>query len=325
MDRAGLIRSGDQRALATLLRDLDDGRAEAVAELRGLGAGGAAPFVVGITGPAGAGKSTLVDALTERLRARGTRVGIVAVDPSSARAGGGRGEPGGAVLGDRIRMQRHATDSGVFIRSLATRGARGGLSASAADVIAALGAGGYGTVLLETVGVGQAETDIAATADVVVVVLVPGLGDDVQALKAGLLEIADVLVVNKADRADADRAAGDLAAMLDIRRAAHAGEREAAAQPEVPIIRTVATTGQGVDEVLRAVEAAGAGPASPERRRARAAARIEQAALARLAVELRAALVPGGQGEALVDDVVQGRIDAAAAAEALMSRLGRGY
>jgi LAO/AO transport system kinase len=221
-------------------------------------------------------------------------------------------------------MQRHATDPGVFIRSLATRGARGGLSAGAADVIAALGAAGYGTVLLETVGVGQAETDVADAADVVVLVLVPGLGDDVQALKAGLLEIADVLVVNKSDRADADRAAGDLAAMLDIRRAAGAPRDGDAGRADVPILRTVATSGAGLDELLRVIDLS-RGPLAPARRRARAVARIQQAALARVADHVGAALQPGGLGGSLVDDVVEGRTDPAAAAEALMSRLGKGY
>jgi len=253
------------------------------------------------------------------------------VDPSSATGpamAAAPGTAGGAVLGDRVRMQRHATDPGVFIRSLATRGARGGLSAGAADVIAALGAAGYGTVLLETVGVGQAETDVVDVADVVVVVLVPGLGDDVQALKAGLLEIADALVVNKGDRPDADRTAGDLAAMLDIRRAAGAGRPDDSgargSRADVPILRTVATTGAGLDELLQFIDRS-RGPLAPARRRARAVARIQQAALARVAEEVGAALAPGGVGGTLVDDVVEGRTAPAAAAEALMSRLGRGY
>lgn len=325
MDRPHLIEAGDQRALASLIRDLDDGRPEAAGELRALTAGRAPPFVVGITGPAGAGKSTLVDGLIARLRARGERVGVVAVDPSSA------GPNGGAVLGDRVRMQRHATDTGVFIRSLATRGARGGLSGAAADVLAALGAGGYGTVLLETVGVGQAETDVAAAADVVVVVAVPGLGDDVQALKAGLLEIADVLVVNKGDRAEADRTLSDLAAMLDIRRAA-APTRTAAGEGAgsacaVQIVRTVATTGEGLDDLWAAVERArGTAPAmSIARRRGRAVQRIEQAVMARAAAQIRAALTPEGGDAALADEVAAGRLDAGAAADVLMSRFRKGY
>lgn len=328
MDRPRLIEAGDQRALASLLRDLDDGRPEAPGELRALMAGRAPPFVVGITGPAGTGKSTLVDGLVARLRARGERVGVVAVDPSSARAAGG------AVLGDRVRMQRHATDSGVFIRSLATRGARGGLSAAAADVLMALGAGGYGTVLLETVGVGQAETDVAAAADVVVVVAVPGMGDDVQAMKAGLLEIADVLVVNKGDRAEADRTIADLSAMLDIRRAvatpmseASASDAGGAAGAGVPIVRTVATTGEGLDELWAAVERAREVPPamSLARRRRRAVLRIEQAVAARAAAHIRAALAPGGGDAALADEVAAGRLDAGGAADVLMSRLGKGY
>jgi LAO/AO transport system kinase len=328
MDRPRLIVAGDQRALASLIRDLDDGRPEAAGELRGLTDGRSPPFVVGITGPAGAGKSTLLDGLIARLRTRGERVGVVAVDPSSARAAGG------AVLGDRVRMQRHATDSGVFIRSLATRGARGGLSAAAADVLAALGAGGYGTVLLETVGVGQAEVDVAAAADVVVVVAVPGLGDEVQALKAGLLEIADVVVVNKGDRADADRTIADMAAMLDIRRAAAttrtsggAADEAAGSAAAVPIVRTVATTGEGLDELWAAVERArGAAPAmSLARRRQRAVLRIEQAVTARAAAQVRTALAPDGRDATLADEVAAGRLDAGAAADVLMSRLGRGY
>src|SRR5439155_16004368 len=180
----------------------------------------------------GAGKSTLVDALIERYRAQGKRVGVVAVDPTSPFSGG-------AILGDRIRMSRHATDPGVFIRSMATRGHLGGLSRSTADVVTVLDAMGQDVVLVETVGVGQDEIEIVSQAETTVVVTVPGLGDEIQAIKAGILEIADVLVVNKADREGADRSARDLTGMLELR-----------GHDAVPveIVKTVASTGQGVDE-----------------------------------------------------------------------------
>ena len=312
MDRGQLIRAGDHRAIAGLIRDLDDERPGAAAELAALQAGREPPFVVGITGPPGAGKSTLVDGVCARFRARGERVGIVAVDPSSPNGGG-------AILGDRIRMQAHATDPGVFIRSLGTRGASGGLSASAGHVIAALGAGGFATVLLETVGVGQAEVDVAAMADVVVVVTVPGLGDDVQALKAGLLEIADILVVNKADRADAERSLADLRGMLELRRITGA-----AGADDVALLRTVATTGEGLDELMAALEVARIAPASA-RRGHDAARRAEHLLVARVAADARRALRPGGIAADLVEGLVAGRLDPKSAVDALMDRLRGGY
>lgn len=310
MERAGLIRAGNHRALAALMRDLDDARPGADAELASLVAAETPPFVVGITGPPGAGKSTLVDALCTRLRAAGRRVGIVAVDPSSPLRGG-------AILGDRVRMQHHATDLGVFIRSVATRGASGGLSASAAQVIAALGAGGFSTVLVETVGVGQAELDVATTADVTVAVMVPGLGDDVQTLKAGLLEVADVLVVNKGERPGAQQAMAELAAMLELRRAAGSGGAD------VALLRVVATTGEGVGELHDVVEALRA--VAPEgRRRRRVQLRLQQLVLARVAADLRAAFAPGGTGVDVVDGVIAGHQGAEMAAGLLLSRLRGG-
>jgi LAO/AO transport system kinase len=266
-ERAQAIIGGDRRAAARLMRDLDDGVAgarEALARLYGR-TGGA--FVVGVTGPPGVGKSTLVDQLIAVYRATGARVGVVAVDPSSPFSGG-------ALLGDRVRMQRHAIDDGVFIRSLATRGQLGGLSRSTAAAVAVLDAAGFPLVLVETVGVGQAEVDVARMADAVVVVTAPGLGDGVQALKAGLLEIADVLVVNKGDREGAETALRDLTTMLQIAEP-HAWPGEAPRSAPT-LVRTVASTGEGIAELVRALEAARAAPAAERarRRRRQAAAQV---------------------------------------------------
>lgn len=194
--------------------------------------------ILGVTGPPGAGKSTLVDRLAQECRRRGETVGILCVDPTSPFTGG-------ALLGDRIRMQGIATDPGVFIRSMATRGALGGLARATRDAADLLDAAGFDWVLVETVGVGQGEVDVVETVDSVVVVTVPGLGDDIQAIKAGILEIADVFVINKADRDGADRAQRDLELMLSL-----GGPR--AWTP--PILRTVASRGEGVAELLGAVE-----------------------------------------------------------------------
>ena len=222
------ILAGDVRAGARLMRDVDDRRPAALGALKALHAHTGRAYVTGVTGNPGAGKSTVVDSLIAHYRAAGERVGVVAVDPTSPFTGG-------AILGDRIRMQRHALDDGVFIRSLATRGHLGGLSRSTFDVVAILDAMGYERILVETVGVGQDEVEVMRAAHTTVVVTVPGLGDDIQAIKAGLLEIADVLCVNKSDREGADRTVRDLMHMLDLRPA---GDRKA-----IEIVNTVATRG----------------------------------------------------------------------------------
>ena len=204
------ILAGEVRAAARLMRELDDGVPGAREVLKHLYPESGKGHIIGITGSPGVGKSTLTDRLIQHLRNQDHTVGVVAVDPTSPFSGG-------AILGDRIRMQRHATDEGVFIRSLATRGHFGGLTASARAVLTVLDAMGKNYLLMETVGVGQDEVEIAATAYTTIVVTVPGLGDDIQALKAGLLEVADILVVNKADRDGAERTYQDLITMLDLR------------------------------------------------------------------------------------------------------------
>jgi LAO/AO transport system kinase len=261
--------------------------------------------ILGITGPPGAGKSTLVRGIAQAYRGEGRRVGIVAVDPSSPFTGG-------AILGDRIRMADIYTDPGVFIRSMATRGALGGLARATNDAVDVLDAAGYGRLLVETVGVGQDEVDVVRTADTVAVVLVPGLGDDIQAIKAGILEIADVFVVNKAEREGADRAVAELSMMLDF---APRGDWRP------PILKTSATTGAGVAGVVAALEAhgefldrSGEGQRRRARRaRARLLGLLEQRF--RRTVEARA---PGPDGlEDAVRAVVTRAEDPYAAAERL--------
>jgi LAO/AO transport system kinase len=234
------ILAGEVRAAARLMRDLDDGVPFAREVLKKLYPHSGGAHVIGITGAPGVGKSTLTDRLIQYLRQEGRTVGVVAVDPTSPFTGG-------AILGDRIRMQRHALDEGVFIRSLATRGHFGGLTASARAVITVLDAMGKDYIGVETVGVGQDEVEIAATADTTMVVTVPGLGDDIQAIKAGILEVADILVVNKADREGASRTYQDLLNMLELQTFRDAG----AWKPKVFL--TQAKENQGVEELMAGV------------------------------------------------------------------------
>ena len=230
--------AGQPRAIARAMRLVDDRAPEAAALLKALWPSTGKARVIGVTGNPGAGKSTLCDRLIAKYRADGERVGVVAVDPSSPYTGG-------AILGDRIRMARHATDDGVFIRSLATRGHLGGLSRSARDVVRVLDAAGYGVVLVETVGVGQDELEVTRLADSTLVVMAPGLGDEVQAIKAGLLECADAFAVNKADRDGADAVVRDLELTLALGVAGWVP----------PIVKCVASRGEGTAAIVTALAA----------------------------------------------------------------------
>ena len=234
---AGRVERGEPLALARAISLVEAGRAEGIEVLRRLYAKTGRASILGITGPPGAGKSTLVNRLIAHHRGRGSKVGVVAVDPSSAFSGG-------AILGDRIRMMEHALDDGVFIRSMASRGQFGGLSRATRDAVDLLDASGFDPVLIETVGVGQDEIDVVRVADTVLVVLTPGQGDEVQAIKAGLLEIADVFVINKADHPGSERLASDLEGMLAL----------GGARPwKPPIVKSVATDGTGVADIVAAV------------------------------------------------------------------------
>jgi LAO/AO transport system kinase len=275
--------------------------------LRELHASGGRAHVIGVTGPAGSGKSTLVAALTRELRVRGRSVGIVAVDPSSSITGG-------AILGDRVRMQEHTLDTGVFVRSMSTRGALGGLSRATVDAVTVLDACGCDIVVIETVGAGQDEVDIVRAAHTVAVVTVPGMGDDIQAIKAGLLEVADLHVINKADRPETDRAIAHLRTMLML-----------AETPEgqwvPPIISTVAYDGTGVTEFCDALEQhrswldeSGSGR---EREYRSAEARLAAVAQDLLMEELMTPAA-GSAFDQAVADVVERRVDPRTAARRLI-------
>lgn len=305
----GVLR-GDVRALARAISIVEDARPEAAALLKALFPHAGRALLVGVTGPPGAGKSTLVDRLTAHLRKAGKSVGIVAVDPTSPYSGG-------AILGDRIRMQGHALDEGVFIRSMATRGHLGGLSATTGHVLTVMSASGKDVILVETVGVGQDEVAIVEAADVSLVVLVPGLGDEVQALKAGIMEIADVFVVNKCDRDGAERVVAEIESMLQI-------SGPEAQRPE--IVRTSAAAHQGIAELWEAIErfrvAAEGSGLMAQKKRQHVKHQFDDTLRERLLREVRTRALPGDAGERLLDRLTAREVDPVSAAEDVLRRVG---
>jgi LAO/AO transport system kinase len=302
------VLDGDPRALARAISLIEDETAAGAELVRQIFPRTGRAYLVGVTGAPGSGKSTLVDRLTAEIRTRAQTVGVVAVDPTSPFSGG-------AILGDRVRMQAHAGDAGVFIRSMATRGHLGGLARATGEVALVLDAAGKDIVIIETVGVGQDEIDIVRTADVSVVTLVPGAGDEVQALKAGIMEIADVFVVNKADREGADRTVASIEANLSLQTFAPAEWRP-------PIVKTEATTGRGVPDLLDAIDRfrAHTAAAQGKRRRARAEYRLRELLAQRFLQHVEADVLADGEFGRILDRIAAREIDPYTAVDDIMKR-----
>jgi LAO/AO transport system kinase len=314
VDVPGLVaqaRDGRPRAVARLVSLVEDAHPALREVMAALARHTGRARIVGLTGSPGVGKSTTTSALVRALRARDRRIGVLAVDPSSPFSGG-------ALLGDRIRMQEHALDPGVYIRSMASRGHLGGLSWATPQAMRVLDAAGCDDVLIETVGVGQSEVEIAAHADTTVVLLAPGMGDGIQAAKAGILEIGDVFVVNKADRDGADATVRDLRHMISL------GERRQAGDWRPPVIKCVASKAEGIDEVVQALDDherwARDGGALAERRLRRAANEIETIAVTALRERI-GDLRDGRRMEQLAAAVVAGASDPYTAADRLLADL----
>ncbi|MEO6881495.1 MAG: methylmalonyl Co-A mutase-associated GTPase MeaB [Mycobacteriaceae bacterium] len=312
-DLVARARDGQARAVARLISLVEDASPQLREVAAALAPHTGRAQVVGLTGPPGVGKSTTTSALVGAYRDAGHRVGVLAIDPSSPFSGG-------ALLGDRVRMQTHATDDGVFIRSMATRGHLGGLSWATPQALRVLDAAGFDVVLVETVGVGQSEVDVISLADTTLVLLAPGMGDGVQAAKAGILEIADVFVVNKSDREGADTTVRELKHMISLGRREHTGPSW-----RVPVVKTVASEGTGVPDVVAAVAAHRDWMLTygelDVRRTGRARAEIEAIALAALR-ERMGAVTGSAALAALAADVATGRGDPYAAADELVAEIG---
>jgi LAO/AO transport system kinase len=302
------VLAGDPRAVARAISLIEDERPEAARLVHDVFPRTGNAYLIGVTGPPGAGKSTLVDRLTAEIRATGATVGVLAVDPTSPFTGG-------AILGDRLRMQAHAEDAQVFIRSMATRGHMGGLARATGDAAIVLDAAGKDLVVIETVGVGQDEVDIVRTADISVVVLVPGTGDDVQALKAGIMEIADIFVVNKADREGADRLVTSIETNLSLQAFAEGEWRP-------PIVKTEATTGRGVPELWQTIVRfrSHSEGARVRRLKARHEYRLRELVTARFLEHLEHQVLAPGEFDTIVERIAARDLDPYTAATELLAR-----
>ncbi len=312
MNAVQRIVSGDVRAVARLIRDIDDMVPEARAVLKDLYPFTGKAYVVGVTGAPGVGKSTLVDQMVAHLRKAGKTIGVLAVDPTSPFSGG-------AILGDRVRMQRHSMDEGVFIRSMATRGYFGGLTQSTRSAIDVLDAMGKDYILVETVGVGQDEIDIVQSADTTLIVLIPGMGDDIQALKAGILEVGDIFVINKADREGADRTVSDIRLMIEM------DEKRYKNGWKPPIITAQAVFDKGITEILEEIENHAAYLTSSEEKKfkvryEKARNNLAEMIRDRITTEVSSDIVQSGEFEDAVQLIVERQIDPYTACDAIISK-----